>query len=326
MRRREFVTLLGGATAWPLVAGAQQQAIPVIGFLDSGAAEFSPDRLAAFRQGLSEVGYVEGKNVAVDFRFAHGRYDQLPALAVELARRPVAVIFAGTLQAALPAKAATSTIPIVFAIGSDPFEFGLVESFNRPGGNTTGIIWLGGATSAAKRLELLHEATPAAAAIGVLINPTNRGAEAEVKILRETASALGVQLHITNASTAREINAAFATFIQQRVGAVLVAADAFFFGRRDQLIVLAARHALPAISIFREFATGGGLMSYGANIPEAYRQAAVYVGRVLKGEKPAVLPVQQAVKVELVINLNTARALDINVPITLLGRADEVIE
>jgi putative ABC transport system substrate-binding protein len=327
LKRREFITLLGGAAAtWPLGADAQQQAIPVIGFLDSGAAEFYPDRLAAFRQGLAEVGYVEGKNVAVEFRFAQGRYDQLPTLAAELARRPVAVIFAATLQAALPAKAATSTIPIVFAIGSDPFEFGLVESFNRPGGNITGIIWLGGSTSAAKRLELLHEATPAAATIAVLFNPTNPGAEAEVKVLKETAPALGVQLHISDASTAREINAAFATFIQRRVGAVLVGADNFFFGRRDQLIVLTARHGLPAISIFREFATGGGLMSYGANIADAYRHAAVYVGRILKGERPAVLPVQQAVKVELVINLNTARALDVSIPITLLGRADEVIE
>ena len=298
----------------------------MIGLLDSGAAEFYPDRLAAVRQGLAEVGYVEGKNVAVEFRWAQGRYDQLPALAAELARRPVAVIFAATVQAALPAKAATSTIPIVFAIGSDAIEYGLVGSFNRPGGNITGISWLGGSTSAAKRLELLHEVTPAAAAIAVLINPTNPAAEAEVKVLKETAHALGLQLHISNASTAREINAAFATFIQQRVGAVLVGSDNFFFSRRDQLIVLTARHALPAISIFREFATGGGLMSYGANIWDAYRQAAVYVGRILKGEKPADLPVQQAVKVELVINLNTARALDISVPITLLGRADEVIE
>jgi putative ABC transport system substrate-binding protein len=327
MRRREFITLLGGAAAtWPLAARAQQAALPVIGFLDSGAAEFNPDRLAAFRRGLAEVGYVEGKNVAVEFRWAQGRYDQLPALAAELVSRPVAVIFAATLQAALPVKAATSTIPIVFAIGSDPIEYGLVESFNRPGGNITGMIWLGGSTSTAKRLQLLHEATPAAAAIAVLVNPTNPGAEAEVKVLKETASALGLQLYVSNASTGREVDAAFAAFIQQQVGAVLVGADNFFFGRRDQLIVLTARHALPAISVWREFATGGGLMSYGANISDAYRQAAVYVGRILKGEKPADLPVQQAVKVELVINLNTARALDISVPIALLARPDEVIE
>jgi putative ABC transport system substrate-binding protein len=280
MKRREFIILLGGAAAaWPLAARAQQPAIPVIGFLDPGAAEFNPDRLAAFRRGLAEVGYVEGKNVAVEFRWAQGRYDQLPALAAELASRRVAVIFAATLQAARPAKAATSTIPIVFAIGSDPVEYGLVESFNRP--DITGMSWLGGSTSTATRLQLLHEATPAAAAIAVLVNPTNPNAEAEVKVLKETASALGLQLYISNASTGHEVDAAFAAFIQQRVGAVLVASDNFFFGRRDQLIVLTARHALPAISIWREFATGGGLMSYGANISDAYRQAAVYVGRIL---------------------------------------------
>jgi putative ABC transport system substrate-binding protein len=326
IRRRDFITLLGGAAAWPLAVHAQPAGMPVIGYLDSGAAEFNPDRLAAFRQGLGEAGYVEGKNVAVEFRWAQGRYNQLPALAAELAGRRVAVIFAATVQAALPAKAATSTIPIVFAIGSDPIEFGLVASLNRPGGNITGMSWLGGSIVAAKRLELLHEAAPAAAVIAVLINPTNPSTEVELKVLRETAAALGLQLHIAKASTPREIDAAFAEFVQQRVGAVLLAADNFFFGRRDQLIVLAARHALPSISIWREFATGGGLMSYGANISDTYRQAAVYIGRILKGEKPTDLPVQQAVRIELVINLNTARALDISVPITLLARADEVIE
>jgi putative ABC transport system substrate-binding protein len=298
----------------------------VIGYLDSGAAEFYPDRLAAFRQALGEAGYVEGKNIALEFRWAQGRYDQLPEMAAELAGRRVAVIFAATVQAALPAKAASSTIPIVFAIGSDPVEFGLVASLNRPGGNITGMSWLGGSVVAAKRLELLHEAAPAVAVIAVLINPTNPSAEVELKVLRETAAALGLELHIANASTPREIDAAFAQFVQQRVGAVLLTADNFFFGRRDQLIVLAARHALPSISIWREFATGGGLMSYGANISDTYRQAGVYVGRILKGEKPADLPVQQAVRIELVINLNTARALDISVPITLLALADEVIE
>jgi putative ABC transport system substrate-binding protein len=327
MHRRDFITLLGGAAAgWPPVARAQQPAMQVIGYLDSGAPEFNPDRLAAFRRGLGEAGYVEGKNVAVEFRWAQGRYDQLPALAAELAGRRVAVIFAATVQAALPAKAVTSTIPIVFAIGSDPIEFGLVASLNRPGGNITGMSWLGGSIVAAKRLELLHEAAPAAAVIAVLINRTNPSTEVELKVLRETAAALRLQLHIANASTPHEIDAAFAEFVQQRVGAVLLAADNFFFGRRDQLIVLAARHALPSISIWREFATGGGLMSYGADISDTYRQAAVYVGRVLRGEKPADLPVQQAVRIELVINLNTARALDISVPITLLARADEVIE
>ncbi len=326
MRRREFIALLGGAATWPLAARAQQPAMPVVGFLDSRAAEFYPDRLAAFRQGLKEVGYAEGENVALDFRWAHARSDRLPALAAELARHQAAVIFAATIQAALPAKAATSTIPIVFAIGSDPVKYGLVASFNRPGGNITGTVWLGGSTLAAKRLELLHEAVPGATVVAALVNPTNPGAEAEVRELKETARALGLQLHISNASTAREIDEAFATLIQQRVGALLVTADNFFFGRRDQLIVLTARHALPAITQLGEFAAAGGLMSYGASLPEAYRKAAVYVGRVLKGEKPADLPVQQATKVELVINLNTAKAIGITFPITLLGRADQVIE
>ena len=328
IRRRKFLATLGGAAvAWPVAARAQQQpTMPVIGLLESGSPELYPERVAAFRQGLKEVGYLEGENVALDFRWAQGRYDRLPALAAELVRRRAAVIFAATIQAAMPAKTATSTIPIVFAIGSDPVKYGLVASFNRPGGNLTGTTWLGGSTLAAKRLELLHEAAPTAAVVGFLVNPNNPAAEAEVREVNEAARALGLQLHVLNANTAREIHAAFATFIQQRVGAVLSATDGFFFARRDQLVVLAARHALPAILQWREFAAAGGLMSYGANISEAYRQAAVYVGRILKGETPADLPVQQAVKVELVINLNTARALGITFPLPLLGRADEVIE
>ena len=327
MRRRDFIKVIAGSAAtWPLTARAQQPAAPVIGFLDSGAPEFYPDRVAAFRQGLKEAGYVEGENVAIDFRWAQGRYDRLPALAAELVRRQPAVIFAATIQAALPAKTATTTIPIVFAVGSDPVKYDLVASFNRPGGNITGTVWLGGSTLAAKRLELLHEAVPAAALFAALVNPTNPGAEAEVRELKETARAIGLQLHIWNASTAREVDAAFATFVQQRVDALFVTADNFFFGRRDQIIVLAARHALPAISQWREFAAAGGLMSYGASLSDAYRQAAVYIGRILKGEKPANLPVQQAVRVELVINLNTARALGVTVPLPLVGRADEVIE
>jgi putative ABC transport system substrate-binding protein len=327
MGRREFVALLGGAAvAWPLAARAQQAAMPVIGFLDSGSSEFYPDRVAAFRQGLKEVGYVEGENVAIDFLWAQGQYDRLPALAADLVHRRAAVIFAATIQAALAAKTATSTIPIVFAIGSDPVQFGLVASFNRPGGNLTGTSWLGGSILAAKRLELLHEAVPGAAAIAALVNPTNPTADDEAKEVKEAARALRLQLHMVNAATAREVDAAFATLVQQRVGAILIGADNFFFGRRNQLIVLTARHGLPAIAQWSEYATAGGLMSYGANLSEAYRQAAVYVGRILKGEKPIDLPVQQAAKVELVINLNTARALGLTFPISLLGRADQVIE
>ena len=325
MKRRDFITVLGGAAAWPLAARAQQP-MPLVGFLDSGSAEWYPDRVAAFRHGLKEVGFIEGENVAIDFRWAQGRYDQLPALVAELIRRRAAVIFAATIQSALAAKTATSTIPIAFAIGSDPVKFGLVASFNRPGGNMTGTSWLGGSILTAKRLELLHEVVPGATTIAALVNPANPVAADETRELKESARALGLQLHIANAGTGREVDAAFATWVQQRVGAVIVTADAFFTSRRDQLVVLTARHALPAISQWREFATAGFLMSYGTSLSEAYRQAAVYVGRILKGEKPGDLPVQQAPKVELVINLNTARALGISFPLPLLGRADEVIE
>jgi len=325
VRRRQFITLFGGAAAsWPLAARAQQPAVPIVGFLDSGGSEY--DRVAAFRQGLKEAGYIEGQNVAVDFRWAEGRYDGLPGLAAELVRRQPAVLFAATIQAALAVKAATTSIPIVFAIGSDPVEQGLVASLNRPGGNITGTSWLGGATLAPKRLEVLHEAVPNVRVIAALVNPTNPIAEGEATNLKETARALGLQLHILNASTGRQIEEAFAALIQLRAGAVLIGADNFLFGRRGQLIVRTARHALPAISQWREFAAAGSLMSYGTNVSEAWRQAAVYVGRVLKGEKPAVLPIQQAVKVELVINLNTANAIGVTLPLALLGRADEVIE
>ena len=327
MKRREFITLLGGAAAaWPVAARAQQSTMPVIGFLDSGSPAAYPDRVAAFRQGLKDLGYVEGENVAIDFRWANGRYDRLPALAAELVRRRAAVIFAATIQAALPAKTATSTIPIVFAIGSDPVKYGLAASLNRPGGNATGASWLGGSILTAKRLELLHETAPKAGVIGALVNPTNPTADDETREIKEAARALGLEIHFANAGTAREIDAAFATLIQQRVGAVLIGADIFFFGRRDQLIVLTARYALPAIAQWREFAASGGLMSYGTKISETYRQAAIYVGRILKGEKPADLPIQQAAKVELVINLNPARTLGLTFPLPLLGRADDVIE
>jgi len=250
----------------------------------------------------------------------------LPGLAAELVRRQASVIFAATIQAALSAKTATSTIPIVFAIGSDPVKYGLAAGLSRPGGNATGTSWLGGSILTAKRLELLHEAAPGAGVMGALVNPTNPSADDETQEIKEAARALGLEMHFVNASAAREVDAAFATLIQQRVGAVLIGADIFFFGRRDQLIVLTARYALPAIAQWREFAASGGLMSYGTKISETYRQAAIYVGRILKGEKPADLPIQQAAKVELVINLNTARALGLTFPLPLLGRADEVIE
>src|SRR5262249_21600180 len=325
MRRGEFITLASGAgIAWPLAGRAQQPGMPIVGFLDSGGSEY--DRVAAFRQGLKEAGYVEGQNVAVDFRWAEGRYDGLPGLAAELIRRQPAAIFAATIQAALAVKAATTSIPIVFAIGSDPVEQGLVASLNRPGGNITGTSWLGGATLAPKRLEVLHEAVPSVPVVAALVNPTNPIAEGEAINLKETARALGLQLHILNVSTGRQIEEAFAALIQLGTGAVSIGADNFLFGRRGQLIVRTARHALPAISQWREFAAAGSLMSYGTNVSEAWRHAAVYVGRVLTSQPPSLLPVQQAVKVELVINLNTANAIGVTFPPTLLARADEVIE
>ncbi len=326
MRRRTFITLLGGAAAaWPLATRAQQ-AMPVIGYLSSLSPETYAPRLAAFRNGLAETGYVEGRNVAVEYRWAEGRYDRLAALAADLARRQVAVIAAlGGDGPAHAAKAASTTIPIVVAVTADPVTSGLVSSLNRPGGNLTGVNFLLNMI-APKLFEVLQEAVPKALAIGFLINPSGPEAESAISEVRLAAQALGHELFVANASNEQEIDAAFATLAQRRVGALLVGNDVFFYSRREQIVALAARHAMPAIYNVREYAHAGGLMSYGTSVDDAQRLAGVYVGRILKGAKPADLPVQQAVKVELVLNLKTAKTLGLTFPLSLLGRADEVIE
>jgi putative ABC transport system substrate-binding protein len=326
MRRRELITLIGGAAAWPLAAQAQQAAIPVIGFLGFGSSDLFAARSRAFRQGLQEIGFVDGQNVTIEFRWGEGRYDRMPALAADLARRQVTVIVAaGGVPSAQAAKAATTTIPIVFVLGTDPVDIGLVASLNRPGGNVTGVYNLN-AELGGKLLELLHELVPTAASIAWLMNPTNPNAEALTRGRLAAARALGLQLHVLHASTQSDLGAVFATAVQLRVGALAISGDQLFIGSNDQLVELAARHAVPTISPFREFAAAGGLMGYGGSFAEPHRLAGVYTGRILKGEKPADLPVQQSTKVELIINLKTAKALGITVPISLLGRADEVIE
>jgi len=327
VKRREFIMLLGGvAVAWPLAARAQQSTMPVIGFLHAASTSDWTPSLAGFRRGLSETGYIEGQNVAIEYRWAEGHYDRLPELAADLVRRQVKVIFASPIPAALPAKAATTTIPIVFAIGSDPVKFGLVDSFNRPGANITGVSWLGGPTLTAKRLELLHELVPSATLIAVIVNPNNPAAEADGREMRAAANTIGLQLLLLKAGTESEIDTAFASLVERRAGALLVATDGFLLGRCNQLAALAARHALPVVYSYRQCAVAGGLMSYDASLSDAYHQAGIYVGRTLKGAKPADLPVQQSTKVELAINLKTAKALGITVPLPLSGRADELIE
>jgi putative tryptophan/tyrosine transport system substrate-binding protein len=328
MRRRDVLTLLGGAAAaWPLAARAQQSAVPVIGVVNAGSFEASASRVAAFRKGLSETGYIEGQNVAVEYHWFGGQYDRLPMLMADLVRRRVAVIATpgGTL-AAIAAKTATTTIPIVFGVGEDPVKVGLVSSLARPGGNATGInifIW----EVAAKRLGLLHELAPRVIRVAVLINPGNvPSAEAALRDLPEAARAIGLQIQILNASTSREIEVAFATLVRDRIDALYVAPDTFFISRRVQFATLAARHGIPAAYSTREEVEAGGLMSYGTDISDMWRQVGVYAGQVLKGAKPADLPVVQPTKFEFVINLVTARALELEVPPTLLARADEVIE
>jgi putative tryptophan/tyrosine transport system substrate-binding protein len=326
IERRKFLATLGGAVAWPLAAGAQQQAVPVVGFVSARSAEASVRSNAAFRKGLSETGYVEGQNVAVEYHWLEGQFSRLPSLMAELVHLRVAVIVTPNNAAALAAKAAITTIPIVFGVAEDPVKLGLVASLARPGGNATGINFFVGEV-VAKRLGLLHDLMPKAVRIAVLVNPANATvAEITLREIPEAARALGLQVQVLNASTSREIEAAFATLVRDRADALFVAPDVFFTSRRVQLATLAARHAIPATYGIREYVEVGGLMSYGADVVDAYRQLGVYTGQILKGAKPADLPVLQSTKFEFVINLQTARALGIEVPNSIQLLADEVIE
>jgi ABC-type uncharacterized transport system substrate-binding protein len=325
MRRREFIALLGGAAVWPAEAHTQQSAAPVIGFISTGSPTTFAPLVAAFQRGLSEAGYIDGHNVHIEYRWAEGRYDQLPVLAAELVRQKVAVIAAFTPPAAVAAKAATSTIPIAFMSGTDPVKLGLVASLNRPEGNVTGATFFTTGLEQ-KWLELLHELVPNAALVAVLVNPNFAAVESQLKDLSMAARAIGLQIVTLRANSENGIDAAFVALFEQRVGALLVAWDPFFYSQRDQLVALAARYAVPATFGFREFAVAGGLMSYGTSVAEAFRQTGIYTGKILSGRKPADLPVVQPTKFELVINLNTAKTLGITVPPTLLARADEVVE
>jgi ABC-type uncharacterized transport system substrate-binding protein len=329
MNRRAFMALLGAAApslASPLAARAQQSAMPVVGLLSSGSAGPFAPRVRAFRQGLSEAGFIEGRNVAIDERWADGRYDRLPALAADLIGRPAAVIATlGGSTSALAAKAATTSIPIVFQIGADPVEVGLVASLRRPGGNVTGVTSLG-AELAPKQLELLHDLIPAATVAGVLVNPATPIAETIARTVQAAAGTLGIKVHVLQASTESDLDRTFATLAELRAGGLVISTDPFFNSRSEQLGALSARHALPAIAQYREFVTAGGLACYGGSVADIARLVGVYSGRILKGERPADLPVQQSTKAELIINLKAARALGMTVPLMLLGRADEVIE
>jgi putative ABC transport system substrate-binding protein len=327
MRRRTFITLLGGAAAsWPLAARAQQPAMPVIGFLDPTSQEPTERLVAAFRKGLSDTGFVEGRNMEIEFRWAQNEFDRLPEMAADLVRRRVAVIATpGGAKAALAAKAATATIPIVFMAAGDPVQAGLAASLNRPGGNATGVSFMSGELEA-KRLGLLHDLIPGAVRFAVLVNPNNPNAELLTRDVEAAALAIGRQIEVLTASTNRDIDTVFASLMQRRVDALLVSADPLFTARRVQLLTLATHHRLPAVYFDRVFTDIGGLMSYGANLADQYRQVGIYAGRILKGEKPSDLPILRPTKFEFVINLPTARALGLDVPATVLVRADEVIE
>jgi len=324
MKRREFITLIGGAAAWPLAARAQQPAMPVVGFLNGASPDGYAPMLAGFRQGLKETGYVEGRNVAIEYRWLEGQYDRAPSMAAELVRRQVAVIVANT-PGNLAAKAATTTIPIVFSTGGDPVQMGLVASLSRPGGNVTGVTQMNQGV-APKRLELAHELVPTATTMALLVNRTSPNTEPQVRDLQAAARTLGLQLHVLHAATDGDFDTVFATLAKLQAGALVIGPDGFFNSRSELLATLTLRHRVPAMYEDRPFAVAGGLMSYGGSTPSMYRVAGTYTGRILKGEKPADLPVQQATKIELVINLKTAKALGLEVPAAVLARADEVIE
>jgi putative tryptophan/tyrosine transport system substrate-binding protein len=325
MNRRDLMTLIGSAAAWPVAARGQQTTMPVIGYLSARTSKSDESTLASFREGLGAAGYVENKNVMIEYRFADGQYDQMPALATDLVRRNVAVIAAITGVSAQAAKAATTKVPIVFSIAGNPVEEGLVKSLNRPGGNITGVSNLG-VEAGAKRWELLRQMVPAAKTAALLVNPTSSGTEGELKDAKATTAALGLELHVLQASSERDIYAVFDDLARLRVDALVIGTDPFFTSRSEQLATLALRHAVPAIFRVRAFAAAGGLMSYGGSLTEAYRLIGTYAGRILKGEKPGDLPAQQVTKLELIINLKTAKTLGLTVPPSLLAIADEVIE
>jgi len=325
IRRREFIVTLGGAATWPLAARAQQPAMPVVGFVNSGSPGPHAPNVAAFRRGLKEAGYIEGQNVAIEFRWAEGQNDQSASLVADLVRRRVVVIVATSIAAALAAKAATTTIPIVFRIGGDPVGLGLVASLNRPNGNLTGVTSLN-IEVGSKRLELLHELVPTATTVGILVNPTSPNADKTSKDLEAAAHTLGLHLHVLHARAERDLDAALASLVQVDAGGLAISPDARLTSQIEKLAALTTRYAVPSVHNLRSFVTAGGLMSYGGSFTDSFHQAGVYVGRILKGEKPGDLPVQRSTKVELVLNLKTAKALGITFPISLLGRADEVIE